>query len=203
MLERDNTMEKLMELSVVESTSPYYNKHIVIYGTVKILNATGILIPTYIYPEISDISIYERINDKETELILTGETWAGRKYDAYDVISSSLSDLIRYDSSSVNVTFVCPALEKIVKHYHNNILQHKNSNIPQTILHGYSYDCFQLGVATNKFIYYFSDSAILMISTEDHSVISDNYFAEVGYYDSQEAVKNGKETLLFGAFEIE
>ena len=37
-----------------------------------------------------------------------------------------------------------------------------------------------------------------MLSTDSKEIVSDNYFAEVGFWDSIENIKNGKEIHLWG-----
>ena len=37
-----------------------------------------------------------------------------------------------------------------------------------------------------------------MLDTSDHFLLSDNEFAEMGYWDSIEEIQNGSDTLLWG-----
>ena len=37
-----------------------------------------------------------------------------------------------------------------------------------------------------------------MFTTDTHEVVSDNYFAEVGYWDSIQNIDNNTETLIWG-----
>ena len=42
---------------------------------------------------------------------------------------------------------------------------------------------------------------MLMLSTDNHTVVADDYFAEVGYLNSIENIKAGNEILLWGNIE--
>ena len=39
---------------------------------------------------------------------------------------------------------------------------------------------------------------ILMLTFPERNIVSDNYFAEIGYFESLENIQNGKEKLLWG-----
>lgn len=51
--------------------------------------------------------------------------------------------------------------------------------------------------ATDRFLYYLYEyEGILMFRTEDGTVVSDNEFAEMGYWESKENVEKGTEHIL-------
>lgn len=193
-------MEKLMELVIKAKDSKYSNKHLVVYGEVEIITDTHYNKIEFKYPEIENINIVELVDGKEIEFSISGTTWAGRNYDFYDVVLTALADAIRNDFTIQEVLYMCPALQSIKDSYNEIALNVEGLDIPKNILHGYCCDFYQLDVVTDKYICYFSTDTFLMLSTKDHSIISDNYFAEVGYWDSKEKVEKGEEKLLYGEF---
>ena len=76
-------------------------------------------------------------------------------------------------------------------------------DIPYKVLGGPSFAEYPLIYATDQYLYYAYDpDAVLMIKTDTGELVSDNCFAEMGLYDSQEAVDAGTEKLLeFKEFE--
>lgn len=87
-------------------------------------------------------------------------------------------------------------LQKLVDSYTNDsevALTVSGRKIPERIL---SYNMYQLLLVTDAFIYYSYDESVYMLRTDDHNIVSDNYFAKVGLADSIENVKSGKEMLL-------
>lgn len=59
-----------------------------------------------------------------------------------------------------------------------------------------NFDVYELEVATDKYLYYATDDRMIMLDY-DHQVITDNYFAEVGLIQSIDAMKEGKEHLVW------
>ena len=55
----------------------------------------------------------------------------------------------------------------------------------------------ELVMVTDQYIYYADYDKMLMLRTDDHTIVSDNYFAEVEYEDSIENIKEGKEMVIW------
>ena len=67
--------------------------------------------------------------------------------------------------------------------------------IPYFIFHGG--DIAKLAYATNEFLYYEDSNYMpLMFRTVDGTLVSDNEFADMGLYESEENVENGTEHIL-------
>jgi len=55
----------------------------------------------------------------------------------------------------------------------------------------------RLAYATNEFLYYEDSNGMpLMFRTDDGTLVSDNEFADMGLYESEENVENGTEHIL-------
>lgn len=187
---------KLFEIKIIDESSAYHGKHLIVYGDLKIVDENESK-----YPEINDIIVNEKISKTETEFIISGAAWNGRKYDNYDIVTSSISSYLREDVSSYIVSEVCDELQQLIDFYKIDKLIINDRDIPKKILFGYDMHVYELTVVTNKYIYYTYDDMIVMLDINDGSVISDNYFAEVGFFDSKENVDNGDEKLIYGSFE--
>lgn len=195
------TDEKLLATFVAEEIKEKFN----IYGNYDV--ETGYAYSDsgkieYKYPEFYNITATRITDGKEESYTPTGTTWAGRKYVVNDMIESVISALIMGNTLFTKI-YLDNGLQEILDSYmrDDNIAITVNGlKIPKVILGRHLYDLYQLTLVTDTFIYYYSDEddAMLMLRTEDHSIVSDNYFAEVGYTDSIENVKSGKETLLWG-----
>ena len=51
---------------------------------------------------------------------------------------------------------------------------------------------------TDAFTYYSCDGCSIMFTTKEGTIVSDNYFADMGRWDSITAIKAGTEKLLYG-----
>lgn len=57
---------------------------------------------------------------------------------------------------------------------------------------------YQLDLVTDQYIYYSNESLVYAFSTSDHNLLSDNEYADISYWNSVDAIKNGTEKLLWG-----
>ena len=152
----------------------------------------------YKYPDFYDITIKKVIDGKEEDYVVTGETWAGRKYVSRDVIESVIAASIRGDDS-VAIISLEDGLQKLVNEYKSDVaINYLAKDIHKKILSVNMYSLYQLLLVTDKYIYYAHDGEFLMMNAESHEIISDNYFAEVGLNDSIEDVRSGAEMLMYG-----
>lgn len=152
------------------------------------------------HPEFYDITAKKVTDGVEEDYTPTGETWLGRKYVPADMIQFLVSALTRGDNNYKSF-YLNKKLQDVVKEYTNyEMIATTVNNIPvnKRVLSNNMYDLYQLMLVTNTYAYYVKDDAILMISIEDHSIVSDNYFAEVGYWDSIQNIDNNTETLIWG-----
>ena len=154
----------------------------------------------YKYPKFVDVKATKIEEGIEQEYISEGVYWNGTRVTVYDMIGSFLSSLIKGDSSYTKV-YLEEGLQKIVNSYTADseiAVTVNEKKIPKRVLTIDMDELFQLMLVTNEFIYYGCDEAIHMLSTKDHSLVSDNYFAEIGYFDSVEDIRKGSESLIWG-----
>ena len=130
----------------------------------------------YPYCEFSNITVTKIVDGKEIKFEPNGYRWNGTKYCAESMLEYLISALIRKDST-FEVCNLNEELGDVVEWYQ-----------------------FELSLVTDKYIYYLRDDLVLMLSAETHEIISDNYFADVGFWESVESIRNndGEESLLWG-----
>lgn len=189
-------MGKTELLATFEVEGNKYN----IYGNYEIENDTDYIGNPYIYPEFSELSAKQIVDDKEVDFKLTGCTWTGRGYVVENMISDFLAKEI-LDSKLYKAYYIESGLQKIIDCYHreDNIVTVRNGlRIPKYILSNEMFGIYELTLVTNEYIYYMYADRVLMFSTDTYEVVSDNYFAEVGYWDSIQNIDNTTETLIWG-----
>lgn len=148
--------------------------------------------------EFSDISATHMVNGQEEVYTPMGSSWAGHKYNATDVLEFFIAAIIRGDDSH-RALYIDDGLNEYIDSYTSNVaVSVAGKTIPSRIPNNKLYCVYQLYLVTDQYTYYLHDDEVLMLSTENHIVVSDNYFAEVGFWDSVNNIKQGKETLLFG-----
>lgn len=151
------------------------------------------------YPEMKDLSATVTLdNGKEIPYTPEGYTFSGRKYCPDDMICGCICAMIQGDSS-YHPEYVEDGLQELVDVYRKETVPISDTvSVPKHILNGISFFIYEIALATDQFIYYASEGEeVIMLSTESMKVISDNYFAGDGLYQSVERIKNGEETLLW------
>lgn len=151
----------------------------------------------YSYPEFSNLSAKKQEGDSLVDYCPTGATWAGREYDVEDMIASVISYAI-LGIPGCRVLFMEDSLQTMVDEYRMNSVNIGDQQIPRTALYVNLYELYELALVTDSYIYYQCADQVLMLSIANGSVVSDNYFAEVGFWESVEAIRKGEEKILYG-----
>ena len=152
----------------------------------------------YVYPEFDALSARKVEDGKEIPYGPTGTSWTGRRYNVYDMIQSYICSLIQGSSQYVTI-FQDKKLQELVESYmaaDEIAITVHDRKIPKRIL-GSDMDAYELVMVTDQYIYYADYDKMLMLRTSDHTIVSDNYFASVGYTDSIENIKEGKEKVIW------
>ena len=167
-----------------------------IYGSYECDKNTG----KYTYPEFYDLTAKKIIGGKEVDYEPHGQSWTGRNYMVEDLIRDFIAKST-VNSLLYSTIFIESGLQDIINQFNKAeaiVLTVGDLQIPKAIMSYDLYNIYELVLVTNDYIYYACDDMTLMFTTSTHEIVSDNYFAEVGYWDSVENVKSGKETLLWG-----
>ncbi len=179
-------------------------KHYIIYGTYVIEKGTCYNLDGsrgfHWYPEFYDLTAKYVEDGMETNFEPEGVSWNGHEYNVADMIQDFLAKQIQH--STLYTTFYLEeGLQNLVDSYHQDIVITVNDlDIPKRILSNDMYNLFELELVTSEYIYYVCEDIYLMLSTDSHRVVSDNYFAEVGLCQSVQNIVAGRneEILLWG-----
>lgn len=156
----------------------------------------------FTYPEFYDLSSTTILDGKPKNYKPSGSTFDGRSYDITDMISGFISDQM-FGEKVYKKIYLEDKLTDLVDQYRKNTVAVKGNDIATYILYGHNLDLYKLEIVTTEYMYYSADDSILMFNAKDCQLISDNYFAEIGLWDSMEAIKVGKEKILWGNLPME
>lgn len=182
---------KLCEFSVEKGT-------FVVFGEYEIEKSTDMYNRSYEYPEFSNLTAKKKESDVLVDYEPDGTSWSGRHYDVEDMITECISNSM-LGNSLFNVTYLDDGLRNLIQEYmQETSVVVDGKGVSKRILHGSMLNVYTLELVTNEYIYYLNGDEFLMVGTESREVISDNYFASIGYSDSIESVRDGNEVLLYG-----
>ena len=141
------------------------------------------------------------VNGKEIPYAPAGLAW-NHKFQVDDMINSALAAAIWGATESVYRTlFLHKGLQEFIDGFHseeNCVLSASGLKIYKYILSSDLSMQYQLDLVTDQYIYYSNESLVYAFSTSDHNLLSDNEYADISYWNSVDAVKNGTEKLLWG-----
>lgn len=133
---------------------------------------------------------------------VSGTTWAGVDIDEGYAMADVLS---RYTRAELDTTFlyVEPKLKEALKPYEVDMGLSAVHRISPKVLYGSFAEEYNVMLVTDMYVYYVcGGDEFLMVETATGEVVADNYFAEVGYCESEENVISGEEFLLFQEYEF-
>lgn len=193
----DEPIKRLAGFVVEEKCYIIYGTYVIEKGTCCNLDGSR---GFYGYPEFYDL-IAKHVEDGiETDFEPEGVSCNGHKYDVADMIQDFLAKQIQH-STLYTAVYLEEGLQNLVDSYHKDIVITVNDlDIPKRILSNDMYNLFELELVTSEYIYYVCENICLMLSTDSHRVVSDNYFAEVGFHQSVQNIVAGRneEILLWG-----
>ena len=118
------------------------------------------------------------------------------------MINSAIATSIWCASESVYRTlFLHKGLQEFIDGFRseeNCVLSASGLKIYKYILSSDLSMQYQLNLVTDQYIYYSNENLVYVFSTSDHNLLSDNEYADISYWNSVDAVKNGTEKLLWG-----
>lgn len=167
-----------------------------IYGSYEICANKDYHLKEYSYPEFSDLTAEIIEGNKKSNFVPGGVKWSGDKYDVEDMITDLLFKNI-VGNKEYQILYLDEALKQLVETYRMEKISLEEMELPFRMLGKDLYEIFELTLVTDKFIYYGCGEDMLMFDIDGLDIISDNYFAGAGFYDSCENIKNGKEKLLW------
>lgn len=167
-----------------------------IYGEFKICTGQDYHPKEYSYPGFFDLTADIIEGNKKSNFVPGGVKWSGNKYDVEDMMKDLLFKSI-VGNKDYQILYLDEALKQLVETYRMEKISLEDRELPFRILGKDMYEIFELTLVTDKFIYYGCGEDMLMFDIDGLDIISYNYFAGAGFYDSCENIKNGKENLLW------
>lgn len=187
-------------LAIFEVVMEEKKERFAIYGEYELTDEWDHYNNPYKYPDFYDLSAYHIVRGKEIPYQPKGHTWTGRRYCEEDMIRGFVSNQILPVEPYYTKIFLEEGLQKLVDSYireENIVMKDGNFFIPKLIL-GNTMWQYELMLITNNYFYYAYYDETLMYDVKEKSLVSDNYFASVGYWDSIENISSGKEELVWG-----
>ena len=156
--------------------------------------------------EFKDVKILEFINGSYEAFEVINKSWTGRQLDEDDAFADVLSRYSR-NMSGFEALYVHDVLREVLEKLETgDIVLENGRKVPKEVINGFfigssgSFDVLGLLLVTDKYTYYAVDeNDAIMLDTATGELVSDNYFASVGFFDSLEAIKTGEEKLIYAA----
>lgn len=136
-----------------------------------------------------EVLIYEHTDAGRVIFEPQAYSWAGRRQTVHDAFNDILERLIRNETGLLTMLSLDNDIQQYVSLFHQKVAAVFNGRkIPYEILCGSG--CARLTFATNQFLYYLDDMDMLfMFRTSNGALVSDNEFAEIGFFESKEAIE--------------
>jgi len=174
-------------------------KHFVFYGDVSIEEEKHVPVGS-LDIEYENLAIMEVVDGTEVPFTMTSYTWSGHKQTEENAVTDILSRYSRNETIAhhrFELIFLCDNIKNNIDVYRTEEALNLNGRgIPYRIFYGPFLNSYELSLATTEFLYYHHDDEILMLDIETGGVVSDNYFAEVGFAESESNINKGLEKKL-------
>lgn len=186
-------MKKLMEFKIKPNREPATLRHFEIWADnisfkdhenkIPVCTADGIL-------------MYEFTGTEKVPYQPNRRDWYGNIITVDDAFYDILGRLTRNETEMLNVIYLDSDLENYVSLFlGRTAAEFSGRKIPYEIL--FKGGIAQLVLATDQFLYYLDElDFINMFRTCDGTLVSDNEFAEIGFYESEDAIGTGGEVKI-------
>ena len=145
--------------------------------------------------DFDNTQVYKETDGAVSPFQITAVAWAGYQLTADHALKDVIGRISRNETGKLTVHYVCPELQEFFDELKKYPAINGERTIPYFIFHGG--DIAKLAYATNEFLYYEDSNYMpLMFRTIDGTLVSDNEFADMGLYESEENVENGTEHIL-------
>lgn len=147
---------------------------------------------------LDDTKVYNVYKEKDGVLspfIIKAVNWYGIQLTPADALKDVAGRITRNETETLTVNDIWPEFKEALDEFKKYPAITGDRIVPYFIYYGG--DIAKLDYATDRFLYYLYEyEGILMFRTEDGTVVSDNEFAEMGYWESKENVEKGTEHIL-------
>ena len=140
-------------------------------------------------------NVYKETDGVLSPFVIKAVNWYGVRQTPDDALKDVAGRITRNETGMLTVNDIWPELKEALDEFKKYPAITGDRIVPYFIYYGGG--IAKLGHATERFLYYLYEyEGILMFRTEDGTVVSDNEFAEMGYWESKENVEKGTEHIL-------
>ena len=147
---------------------------------------------------LDDTKVYNVYKEKDGVLspfIIKAVNWYGIQLTPADALKDVAGRITRNETETLTVNDIWPEFKEALDEFKKYPAITGDRIVPYFIYYGG--DIAKLDYATDRFLYYqYGCEGLLMFRTEDGAIVSDNEFAEMGYWESKENVEKGTEHIL-------
>lgn len=148
--------------------------------------------------KFENVEVFEFKEGTYKPFEITAESWMGQQLDEDDALADIISRYTR-NETDFEALYVHDIIHEFINSWiSEEIVSENGRKIPDGIVGDFRFNIFGLLLVTDKYCYYAADEHdVIMLDTASGHLVSDNYFASVGFYDSLDAIKTGEETLIY------
>lgn len=178
---------------------PDRNESYKVYGNCDLQTTVASNGQLHIYPEFHDLTAEKIVGKQYIPCKPSAVSFSGHQLNELDMIGTVIAAAIRMDNTYV-LDYVSPEIKGLISWYQSEseTLIINNMIFPKEILHTDMFQQYELHLVTDRYTYYYTDDgAVLMLNTSTRGLVSDNHFAEDGFWTSLDQIEEGKEALLW------
>ena len=200
MTKKRNNKPLLVRFFVIFGADEIADREYAVYGnmtTEKLLDINGREEKSFLLPEFENLEITVIADGEEKVFEKSLYSFSGAKIEPEDIMMSVACAAIRKDDFTY-YRYMCPELKKLIAWYHksSNMLSAGGNKYLKQVLH-VNGNVYSLNLVTDVYLYYIYEDNCLMLDANTHAVVSDNHFAEEGFYNCIRNIKKGREKNIW------
>lgn len=201
MVKKRNNNLLLARFFVKSGADEIVNREYAVYGnmtTEKIMDLNGKEEKSFSLPEFENLEITVIENDEEKAFEKSLYSFSGAKIEPEDILMNVVCAAIRKNEYTYEYRYMCPELKKLIAGYQkpSNMLSAGGNKYLKQVLH-VNGNVYSLNLVTDVYLYYVYEDSCLMLDANTHAVVSDNHFAEEGFYNSIRNIKKDREKNIW------
>lgn len=190
--EKGEKMDRLLLEAVIQG------RHFMFYGRVERTEHKGFT-SSCVYPwvDFHDLSIREIKGKKQVKYSLDQKTWRGDALTEEDAVYEVIFMAECNAAGVADIIFMDACIKDVITYYQKEYVEYDSRRIPLKLCRGEFADLYGLRLLTEHYIFYGCEDMLLMLRTENGELVSDNYFAEIGYCEELKDIREGKVRALY------
>ncbi len=150
---------------------------------------------TSLCPVFHNTRVFKEEDGAVSPFQITAVGWSGYQPTPDDALKDMVERISRNERGTLTVHYICPELQNFVDELKKYPAINSERSVPYFIY--FRGEIARLAYATNEFLYYAdSNDMPMMFRTGDGTLVSDNEFADMGLFESEQNVEVGTEQVL-------